>query len=453
MLFVDFGLSFKEDSDPQIQVALHNIAVTLVVLAAGLVPAGSSVATNDITYVYSPLIVFVFIGNTGLVPIAALVLFNMNVFVPVMTAMIWRTVLISANITLLYSGSLSIMVWMVIDEKLYRRQFLEHQVAQHFNRKHAQRHEQLASLLKTIVPAHVIDPLMLWMGEGMDTKKSMVQSYDMICVGFIELSAPTSAEHSQEDGPITGETAGDSHDEHHVWLIAAIQAVDKILQKYPAVVKIKTIGEKVMLAGPFDPQYTVAQAADQAIAIVSELRFLTSISVGLHCGPIVGAILGTNRLCFDIFGDSVNTASRAMSTGGDGDATVTAEFFEVFTEARQVENCHAPTPTGSPNVKINQAAYDENSLHKRPFFCRDVQFSEPIERVAKGKGVIYMRTVTQFASNMLTHVGNSRVEAGSNEIESSCPLPPQQFVDDGPFPTMHQPQNGEQDDFVHSVDD
>ena len=34
---------------------------------------------------------------------------------------------------------------------------------------------------------------------------------------------------------------------------------------------------------------------------------------GIHCGPLVGAIQGTSRLCFDVFGDTVNVASRTMT--------------------------------------------------------------------------------------------------------------------------------------------
>ena len=135
--------------------------------------------------------------------------------------------------------------------------------------------------------------------------------------------------------------------------------------------------------------------ADQTIAAVSELRSLTTITVGLHCGPIVGAILGTNRLCFDIFGDSVNTASRAMSTGGVGDVTVTAEFFEAFlvtssTDCEENPNRHHLAPAPSPIATIEHN--DVLDSH----YCQGVAFSEPVERIAKGKGVVQMRTVTKF---------------------------------------------------------
>ena len=251
ILLVDFGLSFKKDADPRLQAALHNIAALIIALAAGLVPAGFSVATNDIPYLHPPLTIFLSVGNVGLVPVGSLVLFNMCVYVPVMIAMIWRTVLIAGNTLVMMQTNVTFLYMMFVIEKQYRRQFLERQVAKHFEAKHAQRHIQRASVLKAIVPTHVIDPLMLWMAEGMDIRRSMVQSYDMLCVGFIKLSAPTCTASAHDDNSDGGNLFESG--KKHEWLAAAIEAVDKILQKYPAIVKIKTIGENVMIAGPFDP--------------------------------------------------------------------------------------------------------------------------------------------------------------------------------------------------------
>ena len=39
-----------------------------------------------------------------------------------------------------------------------------------------------------------------------------------------------------------------------------------------------------------------------------------SVKIGIHSGPLVGGVLGTRKFAYDIFGDTVNTASRLMSS-------------------------------------------------------------------------------------------------------------------------------------------
>jgi len=97
-------------------------------------------------------------------------------------------------------------------------------------------------------------------------------------------------------------------------------------------VQIKTVGDVVMLAGPFGSAtgkpHALYDSILAACRLLSVLRSgpsgrTTLVSAGLHVGPVVAAVLGTARLGFDVFGDSVNTASRAMTsarTAAEGDA-------------------------------------------------------------------------------------------------------------------------------------
>ena len=83
--------------------------------------------------------------------------------------------------------------------------------------------------------------------------------------------------------------------------------------------KIKTIGDAYMLAGGLlvpcsDHPETVA---DMALAMRDALRAASDrmgeplqLAIGIHTGPVVSGIIGTHKFIFDVWGDTVNTASR-----------------------------------------------------------------------------------------------------------------------------------------------
>ena len=48
---------------------------------------------------------------------------------------------------------------------------------------------------------------------------------------------------------------------------------------------------------------------------------------GLHVGPVVSGVIGAKKPLFDIWGDTVNVASRMDSTGVNGKVQVSAKFI------------------------------------------------------------------------------------------------------------------------------
>ena len=91
--------------------------------------------------------------------------------------------------------------------------------------------------------------------------------------------------------------------------------------------KIKTIGDAYMAAAglPEPRPDHAAAAAELALAMcakVAELREWSNmpwqIRIGLHSGPVVAGIIGTHKFVYDVWGDTVNQASRYESASEPG---------------------------------------------------------------------------------------------------------------------------------------
>ncbi len=91
--------------------------------------------------------------------------------------------------------------------------------------------------------------------------------------------------------------------------------------------KIKTIGDAYMAAAGLPGSSSrssaghVAAAADLAIAMraaVDDCGPPWQIRIGIHNGPVVAGVIGTNKYVYDVWGDAVNVATRLESTSDPG---------------------------------------------------------------------------------------------------------------------------------------
>jgi class 3 adenylate cyclase len=96
--------------------------------------------------------------------------------------------------------------------------------------------------------------------------------------------------------------------------------------------KIKTIGDAYMVVGGLDPDDAdhTGRMAEMALALtdsIDGLRERSGINVrfriGIHRGPAVAGVIGVKKFIYDVWGDTVNTASRMESHGVPGRVQVT----------------------------------------------------------------------------------------------------------------------------------
>ena len=138
-----------------------------------------------------------------------------------------------------------------------------------------------------------------------------------------------------------------------------VHAFDVLVEKH-GVEKIKTIGDCYMLAGGV-PDYQEDHArrvADVALEMKLALeRFNRSqnqtfqIRVGIHSGALVAGVIGTKKYVYDVWGDTVNTASRMESNCLPGEIQVSETTHGLLSDRYRFEERGLIAVKGKGDIK------------------------------------------------------------------------------------------------------
>ncbi len=130
------------------------------------------------------------------------------------------------------------------------------------------------------------------------------------------------------------------------WLNDLVSLLETLSDRF-GLEKIKTVGDAYMaVAGLPTPRADHAEAAaEMALELQRQLATRTTplgrplqMRVGIHTGPVVAGVIGTRKFSYDLWGDTVNIASRMESQGLPGAIQVTEAAYQRLQERYEFES-------------------------------------------------------------------------------------------------------------------
>jgi adenylate cyclase len=180
-----------------------------------------------------------------------------------------------------------------------------------------QQRQQADRLLVNILPYQIAQRLKVG-------TRTIAESLDQVSVLFADLVDFTAA-------------SGEMTPRHLVKLLNEIFSVFDQLAEFHKLEKIKTIGDAYMVAGglPSPNDYHTESIAQFALDIREAIKdfrrpdsFPFQLRIGIHTGPVVAGVIGRRKFAYDLWGDTVNIASRMEATGEAQRIQVTPELYE-----------------------------------------------------------------------------------------------------------------------------
>lgn len=176
-------------------------------------------------------------------------------------------------------------------------------------------YDRSEALLANLVPAEIAAQLKDKPGEIIAEKNAAVTILFADIVDF------------------TPKAAGMQPDALVLYLNRVFSAFDALAERH-GLEKIKTIGDAYMAVSGMpvaraDHTQAAAQMALDMIKVSDQLSAeigeAVEVRIGLHTGSAVGGVIGTTKVFYDVWGDTVNTAARMESHGEAGRIQLTKE--------------------------------------------------------------------------------------------------------------------------------
>ncbi|MFY0674148.1 MAG: tetratricopeptide repeat protein [Bacteroidia bacterium] len=179
------------------------------------------------------------------------------------------------------------------------------------------------NLLLNILPAEIAQELK-------EKGKADARDFEMVSILFTDFKQFTQASEKLSAAELVNE------------INECFKAFDAIIEKY-SIEKIKTIGDSYMAAGglPVPDDYSTINTVLAAIEMQEFIKKRKAtkeangepafeMRAGVHTGPVVAGIVGVKKFQYDIWGDTVNTASRMESHGEVGKVNISEATYELL---------------------------------------------------------------------------------------------------------------------------
>jgi len=145
-----------------------------------------------------------------------------------------------------------------------------------------------------------------------------------------------------------------------VLLNGVFSSFDSLVEKYD-LEKIKTIGDAYMAAGGLVNVHSdyVSAMADMTLEMIELItvkpefrKYNLGIHIGISTGPLVGGVIGTKRLVYDLWGDTVNVASRLSTYSVSGKIQVDTTTYNRLRNRYQFDGPHKITVKGKGELTM-----------------------------------------------------------------------------------------------------